>query len=134
MFIGQEAGKKLILNNMKYNDIATKKWNEKQLDKQSGYDPFFNSRDRAWRRERERELKGFGYKVKEYVESAWWDSFTTEERMGISMRWRNYKNSSYLTPEQSKGQFKTWIQNEFTRIKPDKEKYRDNKLDKMLYE
>jgi len=117
---------------MKYNDISTKKWNEKQLDKQLKSDPFFNNRDRAWRRERERELKGFGYKVKECVESAWWDSFTTEERMGVSMRWRNYKNSSYLTPEQSKGQFKDWIENEFTRIKPDKEKYRDIKLDVLL--
>ena len=122
---------------MKYNDIATKKWNEKQLDKQLNNDPFFNNRDRAWRRERERELKGFGYKVKEHVESVWWDSFTTEEKLGITNRWRSYSNiydRDWLTPEQTKSQFKFWIENEFKNIKPDKEKYRDNKLNKMLYQ
>ena len=126
---------------MKYNDISIKKWNEKQLEKSRGESISQNRSSRAWRRERERELVSFGFKVKSYIESTWWDSFNTEERVGINMRWTNFINkdryySKQLAPNMvtidTQIKFKAWIEAEYIKVKPNKTRYRDNKLTKIL--
>ena len=115
---------------MKYNDISTKRWNEKQLNKDE------SRTSRSIRRENDRSLVAFGIKVKRYIESEWWDSFKHENKMLIYESWlsHNYsqwRNTSFDLPKEELN-FKSWIILKYNSVKPEKPTYRDNKLNKLF--
>lgn len=116
---------------MKYNDISTKKWNEKQLNKDD------NRSSRSIRRENERLVVAFGIKVKIYIEAEWWDSFKYDEKLNIYESWGHYHFGNwrnYTSKQQEELSFKSWITFKYENIKPEKLIYRDNKLNKLFNE
>lgn len=121
---------------MMYKDKSTLRWQRKQLEKDD-----YSKSDRNIRREEKRNLEKFRVKVCKYVDSDWWDSFTTSEQMSIYRSWLNsgdewvfWKSKFTSTKQSSDNDFDKWIKRKYDEVKPNMSVYRDKKLDRILNE
>lgn len=121
---------------MMYKDKSTLRWQRKQLEKDD-----YSKSDRTLRREEKRNLEKFRVRVCRYVDSDWWDSFTTSEQMSIYRSWLNsgdewvfWKSKFTSTKQPSDNDFDKWIKRKYDEVKPNMSVYRDKKLDRILNE
>lgn len=113
---------------MIYKDKSTLRWQRKQLEKDD-----YSKSDRTIRREEKRNLEKFRVKVCKYVDSDWWDSFTTSEQMSIYRSWLNvFWESKFTSRRPSDNDFDKWIKKKYDEVKPNISVYRDKKLDRIL--
>lgn len=126
---------------MKYTDRHSKSLYEKNLNKTNN-DSSYDS-NRKSKREKERRIKKFSEKVRSVADIIWWESLTIEQKESIMWDWNNpltwdswSSSSKYVMkdPQKRQDDFKSWILQKATQVKPEKEVYRENKINNILNE